>query len=195
MCSRPAALQCSKCGRKVCVGHAIESEDSRKTLCSYCAILANGLWPRVRPVPGNRSEPPERWVPEERRLWRYLIDPRALRLRASPEAWGLPITVTFQERGLEGYCNQIGEGGLGVFLPEKVPVGSVVSVQFVVPPHSTKLHVQAVVRYRVGSQHGLEFISLNEGKRVAIRQFCNELPPLPDKRLKRPHRKALNRKA
>jgi len=55
-------------------------------------------------------------------------------------------------------------------------MGSEVSLQFVVPPHSTELHVQAVVRYRVGVRHGLEFNSLNEEERVAIRQFCNELP-------------------
>jgi len=63
-----------------------------------------------------------------------------------------------------------------VSLPEKVPVGSVVSLQFVVPPHATKLRVEAVVCYQVGFQHGLEFTSLNEGERLSIRQFCTELP-------------------
>jgi len=154
-------------------------------LCSYCAILSNGLWPRVGPAPINRSVPSENWVPEARRFWRYLIDPRAYRLGASPEAWGLPITITFQERDLQGYCNQIAEGGLGALLQEELPVGSVVSLQFVVPPRSARLHVQAVVRYHIGLQYGLELTPLHEGERVAIRQFCNELPLLPDKRLRR----------
>ncbi len=54
-------------------------------------------------------------------------------------------------------------------------MGSVVSLQFIVPPHSTELRVEAVVRYHVGLQHGLEFTSLNEEERLAIRQFCDEL--------------------
>jgi len=175
-CDRPAALQCSNCGRKVCVGHAIGSEDAGETLCSYCPILSQGLWPRVRPTLDNGSEHPEEWVPERRRFRRFPIDPRTYRSLASPEAWGLPITVTLHERDLEAYCNQIAEGGLRASLSEEVPVGRMVSLRFVVPPHETELRVQAVVRYRVDFQHGLEFTSLNEGERLSIRRFCNELP-------------------
>jgi len=102
------------------------------------------------------------WTAGKRRVPRYLTN--------------LPLTVPFRERDLEGYCNQIAEDGLGASLPEPVPVGSVVLLQFVVPTYPTELHVQAVVRYQIGFQHGLEFLSLNEGERLAIRQFCAELP-------------------
>lgn len=102
------------------------------------------------------------WTTGQRRFQRYLTN--------------LSITVSLGERDIEGYCNQIAEGGLGAFLQEPVPVGSVVSMQFVVPTHSTQLHLQGVVRYEFGFQHGLEFVSLNEGERLAIRQFCTQLP-------------------
>ncbi len=138
---------------------------------------------RITPVRKRRCIKPERWVPERRGSWRYLIDPRRYRLLGSPETWGLPITVTADERDLKGYCNQIAEGGIGAVLPEEVPVGSVVSLRFALPHQSTELHVQAVVSYRLGFQHGVALTSLNESERLAIRQFCNELPPLPDKRL------------
>lgn len=128
------------------------------------------------------QENPQRWVPEQRRFWRYQIDSRAYRLLASPEVWGLPITVRFQKRDFEGHCYQIAEGGLGAFLPEEVPVGSVVYLQFVVLA-SAELRVQAEVRYQLGFQHGFVFASPTEGERVAIRRFCNELPRLPDTRL------------
>jgi len=105
---------------------------------------------------------PEEWTTERRRFRRYLTD--------------LPLTVSLGERDLEGYCNQIAEGGLGAFLPEPVPAGSVVALHFAVPTPPTELHVQAVVRYQIGFQHGLEFVSLAEGGRLAIRQFCTELP-------------------
>ena len=104
----------------------------------------------------------ERWTTGKRRFPRYLTN--------------LPITVSLGEGALEGYCNQIAEGGIGALLPEPFPVASVVVLQFAVPTHPTGLRVQAVVRYQIGFQHGLEFSSLNEGERLAIRQFCSELP-------------------
>ncbi len=125
----------------------------------------------------------ETWIPERRSAWRYQIDPRTYRLSGSPEAWGLPITVSFNERDLKGYCNQIAEGGLGACLPEEVLTGSAVLLQFVVPSQSTEVRVQAVVRHQEGLQHGLAFTSLNEEEKRAIREVCNELPRLPDKRL------------
>jgi hypothetical protein len=90
----------------------------------------------------------------------------------------LPITVSLPGRDLEGYCNNIAEGGLGAFLPETVPTRSVVVLLFVVPSYPMELRVQAVVRYQIGFQHGLEFVALNEAERLAIRQFCSELPSI-----------------
>jgi len=111
----------------------------------------------------RRSEDDERkWATEQRRFRRYLTN--------------LPITVAVRGLDIEGYCNQIAEGGLGAFLPEEVGAGSEVRLQFIVPPESTQLRVQGVVRYQIGFQHGLEFTSLQEAERAAIRRFCSELP-------------------
>ena len=88
----------------------------------------------------------------------------------------LPITISLPGRDLEGYCEDIAESGLGAFLPEIVPACSVVVLVFAVPSCPMELRVQAVVRYQVGFRHGLEFASLNEAERLAIRQFCRELP-------------------
>ncbi|MFZ3209946.1 MAG: EAL domain-containing protein [Terriglobales bacterium] len=79
------------------------------------------------------------------------------------------------ERDLEGRCGIISEGGLAVSLPEPLPVGIVVSLQFTVSTHPTPLYAMAVVRTQLGLQHGLEFVSLTEAEQVSIRQFCNEL--------------------
>ena len=102
------------------------------------------------------------WTTGRRRFLRHLTN--------------LPITVSLPERDIEGYCNQIAEGGLAAFLRDPIPVGSLVSLQFAVPTHPTELHLQGVVRYGFGYQHGLEFVSLKERERLAIRQFCTELP-------------------
>lgn len=144
-------------------------------LCSYCAIRCVGLWPRVRPIGIDGAQHLEGWPLERRRFLRYLIDPHSFRLLGSPESWGLPITVTLHKRDLEAYCSQIAEGGLRTVLPEEVPVGSAVALQFVLPPNSPELHVQAVIRYQVGLQHGMELTSLNEEEQALIRQFCHAL--------------------
>jgi len=101
------------------------------------------------------------WATGRRQFLRYLTN--------------LPITISVHERDVEGYCNQIAEGGLGALLREPVPVGSMVRVQFVMP-HASELHLKGVVRYECGFQHGVEFVSLSEAERLAIRQYCHELP-------------------
>jgi len=88
----------------------------------------------------------------------------------------LPVAVRNREEGdLEGHSNVISEGGLSVTLPVPVPVGSVVLLQFAIPTHPTALRLWAVVRHLIGLQHGLEFVSVTEGERLSLRQFCNEL--------------------
>jgi hypothetical protein len=135
-----------------CLGSGKKDDRAPCPSCEGTGMVA------VREPPTRKSGQPER----RRFLRRYLTN--------------LPITGSFGERDFEGYCNQIAEGGLGAFLPEPVPAGTVVMLHFVVPNPPTELHVQAVVRYQIGFQHALEFVSLNEGERLSIRQFCAELP-------------------
>jgi len=88
----------------------------------------------------------------------------------------LPITVSLRKRNIKGTCNQIAEGGLGAHLRQAVPVGSTVSLQLPVPPQPGKLSLKGVVRYESGLQHGLEFVSLTEAERKALRHYCSGLP-------------------
>ncbi len=104
------------------------------------------------------------------------VKPRIERRRL-PRYWAsLPITVRNRlEHDLEGHSNAISEGGISVTLPEPITVGSVVLLQFTVPTHPTKLRLWAVVRHLIGLQHGLEFVSITEGERISLRQFCSGL--------------------
>jgi len=79
----------------------------------------------------------------------------------------LPSLLSVRDRDLEGYCDNIAEGGLAAFLPEPIPLGSVLLVQFVLPTQPTELHVQVVVRHQFGFQHGLAFLSLSEAERLS----------------------------
>lgn len=104
------------------------------------------------------------------------VKPGIERRRLPRYRTSLPVAVRNRGDGdLEGQSNAISEGGISVTLPGPVPVGSVVLLQFAVPTHPTKLRLWAVVRHLIGLQHGLEFVSVTEGERLSLRQFCNEL--------------------
>ena len=133
------------------------------TSCEHCGGRGKNADEAPCPSCGGTGLVPVRPKTKQRRFPRYRTD--------------LPITVrNFLGRDLEGHCNVIAEGGLSLTLPEAVPEGTVILLEFLVPIHPTRLRVWAVVRYLIGLQHGLEFISITERERLSIRQFCNELP-------------------
>jgi len=99
-----------------------------------------------------------KWPTGRRQFRRYLTN--------------LPITVSLRESDLQGYCNQIAAGGLRALFPQSVPVESTVLLQFRVPTEEGALRTLAVVRYQVGFQHGLQFVSLSEEERQSIRRLC-----------------------
>jgi len=102
---------------------------------------------------------------------------RGIERRRTPRyRTSLPVKVRNREEGdLEGHSTVISEGGLSLTLPQPIPVGNVIELQFAVPTHPSELLVWAVVRNLVGAQHGLEFVSLTDGERLSLRQYCNRL--------------------
>jgi hypothetical protein len=93
----------------------------------------------------------------------------------------LPIKVTVL--GADGYhevrgrCGDMGEGGVGTILGSEIEPGEVVGLEIQigeVPPMS----VRAIVRYRKGLVHGLEFLGLAEEQRQVILQLCAAAAPL-----------------
>ena len=80
-----------------------------------------------------------------------------------------------QEQEFAGRCTIVAEGGLGAILPEPIPTGSMVTLQFSIPPDATVVTVQAVVRNQKGLRHGFEFASLTDAEGAAISQFCSTL--------------------
>jgi c-di-GMP-binding flagellar brake protein YcgR len=78
---------------------------------------------------------------------------------------------------IRGRCSDIGHGGMGAVLTEELPPGEVLSLEFGLPAASTpeQLAVRAIVRYRQGFVHGLEFIGLSTEQQSAIDGFCLDL--------------------
>ncbi|HMK22777.1 MAG TPA: PilZ domain-containing protein [Terriglobales bacterium] len=77
---------------------------------------------------------------------------------------------------LAGRCGDLGHGGMGVVLTGEVAKDEVLSVEFDLPTFSATLVVRAIVRYRKGLLHGLEFLGLSSQQQTAVDEYCATLP-------------------
>jgi len=145
--------------------------------CAACQ--GTGLVPVFQQTTISSAPPAE--SSKQRRFSRYHTD--------------LPITVRDQgERESVGRCVIIAEGGLAAIFPGPIPAGSVVTAWLSIPNHPAILEPMAVVRNQIGLRHGLEFVSLTDSERTAIRQFCAGLMAQPERPVdSRGHATAENR--
>jgi hypothetical protein len=109
-------------------------------------------------------------------------------LRAKQKGWqrryprfraNFPLVATaFREDGydaLQGRCSDIGRGGMGVVLTPPAHASEVLSLEFTLPNHTAPLTVRAIVRYRTGFSHGLEFLGVTSEQQSIIEEFCTTL--------------------
>ena len=76
---------------------------------------------------------------------------------------------------IAGRCGDIGDGGMGTVLTAQVAKGEVVALEFNLNASRAALIVHAIVRYRKGFVHGLEFLGLSPEQQAAIEAFCQSL--------------------
>jgi hypothetical protein len=82
---------------------------------------------------------------------------------------------TLREEGyveIQGRCGDIGHGGMGTVLSAEVPAGEVISLECALTASSEPLLARAIVRYRKGFVHGLEFLGLSHERQAAVDAFC-----------------------
>jgi c-di-GMP-binding flagellar brake protein YcgR len=110
------------------------------------------------------------------------------KLRAKQKGWqrryprhraDFPLKATsLGEEGYEavqGRCSDIGHGGMGAVLTTNVHPGEVLSLEFRLPDAAAPLTVRAIVRYRRGFIHGLEFLGPSAEQQSAIDSFCADV--------------------
>jgi c-di-GMP-binding flagellar brake protein YcgR len=101
------------------------------------------------------------------------------RRRHSRHRADFPLKATsLREDGyadIRGRCSDIGTGGMGAVLTAEIPSGEVVSLEFSLPVCSQAFAVRAIVRYRRGFMHGMEFIGLSPEQQSDIHGFCASL--------------------
>ncbi len=105
---------------------------------------------------------------DKRRHPRVPVDVRMM-VRVTTSA----VTTRFKAKSVD-----ISESGLACRLPEDLPDGQAVMLEFALPmcPESFKVH--AIVRHRRGSRHGFEFVNLAAEYRERILKVLEALPTL-----------------
>lgn len=83
-----------------------------------------------------------------------------------------------QYRKIEGRCGDLSEAGMGTLLPGEMSNGEVVGLNFLLPGSNHAWELRAVVRYRRGFHYGLEFLSLANSQREALKTYIQKLEPL-----------------
>ncbi len=105
---------------------------------------------------------------EKRRHQRVPVDVRMI-VRVTTSA----VTTRFKAKSVD-----ISESGLACRLPEDLPDGQAVMLEFALPMCPETFKVQAVVRHRRGSRHGFEFVNLAPQYRERILKVLESLPTL-----------------
>ncbi len=82
-----------------------------------------------------------------------------------------------EEFTVEGRCTVLSEGGVGGILAGEMVKGDVVTLTFTLPATDTRFQLRGVVRRKNGLHYGIEFLSLTEAQREAIRAHCKTLHP------------------
>lgn len=71
--------------------------------------------------------------------------------------------------------SELSEGGMSVYAPDGLEVGTFVMAAFSLPPEERALRLRAVVRNRRGFRCGLEFIDPPEADRLEIARYLGSL--------------------
>jgi len=70
---------------------------------------------------------------------------------------------------------ELSEGGMSVYAPEPIAVGTCVMVAFSLPPEGQVLRLRAMVRNRHGFRCGLEFVDLPAAVRSEIVRYLGSV--------------------
>jgi c-di-GMP-binding flagellar brake protein YcgR len=74
-------------------------------------------------------------------------------------------------RFTNGRGHDIGAGGMAVYVPLELPLGTSVNLSFQLPHSRTVLGVRAVVRNRSGFRYGVEFMDLSSFETEEIKRL------------------------
>jgi c-di-GMP-binding flagellar brake protein YcgR len=97
----------------------------------------------------------------ERRWKRVKLDVR-VKLWRDPEAEDAATVVRSYE---------LSQGGMSVYAPEQMEIGTPMEVSFTLPPGDKVLRFHAVVRNVRGFRCGLEFVKVSDAERAGLARY------------------------
>ena len=106
-----------------------------------------------------------RFSPTQRRFARYPADVRV----------NVRVSRSGEVTSLWGRSTELGADGIGATLTGELEPGEVVTLELSLPLAAYPLKLRALVRYRTGLRHGLEFLALNSEQRDVLQRVCEML--------------------
>lgn len=99
------------------------------------------------------------------RKWRRLKVDVRVKLRRSEEPGNAVIVRSYA----------MSEGGMSVYAPELLEIGTSLLVEFSLPGTSPELRLPALIRNRFGFRCGMEFMEVTASDRILIRRYLQSL--------------------
>ncbi len=100
---------------------------------------------------------------QDRRWPRYKVN---VRLRVSYENAGYPASAF-------GRANNLSHGGLGAYIPCRIPIGTTVALELTFPYSSNEVKLNAIIRSCEGFRYGLEFTQVPLTTQDMILKSCH----------------------
>jgi hypothetical protein len=129
-------------------------------LCSAVDLQSQAMADMEASIPESKPSPQS-----ARRFPRYQVDMRI----------SIQVFRSGETSSLWGRSNELGEDGVGCTLTGELETGEVVSMELALPLAAYPLKLRALVRYRNGLRHGLEFLALNEQQHDVLHRVCEML--------------------
>jgi hypothetical protein len=113
------------------------------------------------PLPTSPGSPPQQYV---RRFARHRCS-RAMQVR---------FRKNNEERVVKGRCNVVSEGGFGALVPDDLPIGRLVTIEFFLGGMRDAIPLSARVLNHHGFDYGFEFVAPTTLQRNIITEFFYE---------------------
>lgn len=91
----------------------------------------------------------------------------------------LQVSIAFQtadgENRIVAQAFDIGIGGMAVFIPRYLPVGSIIDLNVEIPTSENSLRISGMVRHRHEFLYGIAFQNTTERQRSCLISYCANL--------------------
>ena len=103
----------------------------------------------------------------------------------------LQVTIAFQTSDAENHivaqAFNIGIGGMAVFVPTYLPVGSIIDLNVEIPTSEHPLRISGIVRHRHEFLYGIAFQNTTERQRSCLISYCSNLSMTAPAKPSSPH--------